>query len=523
MPSIWLGHVLVFGVLFALVIGWLFVQTRQAERIFLADAQARAQLLTEAVLLHTRSAVLAEQVTADILTRFLDNSARFVSYLDGIAPFRSDELTAFADEAGLSLIRLIRADGMVTGAPATPPPLPRDCHQLNQLVRLPHVHLIAFGIAATSASGCVWVGLDSRHTEELEAAISLPRAVSAVATLPGVVAIRLDGSPQSNALPPLSAAAAVPIATAATPPAQLTLQQLPNGRRVAHAVATIAGARLVLDLTAEPLDAMRARLWQQFFTFLVALSVAGSVGTWLLYRHQRAHAQQRLNYERRLSRQREEASLGRAAAVIAHEIRNPLNAMAMGLQRLQLEADNLAPDQRRLLEIVLDAVGRTNGIVTGLLAYARPLQPRRDVLALDALVTEQLSLYQQYLTDHAIQLHTDIAAPVTVRGDPALLRQVVDNLLRNAVEAPGVTLLTVRVAQCGRDHAELALTNDGFTLPATELPRLLEPWFTTKTTGTGLGLAISQRIIAAHGGQLTLTTPAAGQLRVVVRVPVGRG
>ncbi|WP_242445596.1 histidine kinase dimerization/phospho-acceptor domain-containing protein [Chromatium okenii] len=94
-------------------------------------------------------------------------------------------------------------------------------------------------------------------------------------------------------------------------------------------------------------------------------------------------------YERRLSRQREEAGLGRAAAAIAHEIRNPLNAMAMGLQRLQLEADELLPAHRRLLDIVFAAVGRTNSTVTGLLDYARPLHPRRERLALDALVSEQ--------------------------------------------------------------------------------------------------------------------------------------
>ena len=358
LPPPWLGHLLVFGFLFTLVLAWFFIQTRQAQRAFLDDASAHAGLLTDAVILHARGAVLAEGVTAIMLTRFLGNSARFVAYLDGVAPFRSDELAGFAEEAGLSVIRVARAETVVQGPETWRSDESLDCGRLEQLIRLESAHTILFGVARAQPPGCVLVGMDSRGTEALEAAIGLSRALKSVAALPGVVSIRLEGQPtresdhtRRNASPTIS------------------IQRLETGQVVAHADAMIAGARLILDLDAGPLLIMRERLWMEFLGFVLVLVLAGSAGTWVLYRHQRAHERQLLDYERRLSRQREEASLGRAAAAIAHEIRNPLNAMAMGLQRLQLEALELKGEHHRLLELVLLAVGRANSAVTGLLDY----------------------------------------------------------------------------------------------------------------------------------------------------------
>jgi signal transduction histidine kinase len=505
LPSLWLGHLLVFGLLFALVLGWFFVQTRQARQVFLEDAGAHARLLTDAVILHARGALLAERVTADIFTRFLGNSARFVVYLDDVAPFRADELSAFAAEAGLSAIHIIRADGVVQGPADWQPDEPLDCARLDQLIRLTAAHTILFGVA-DQRQGCVLVGLDSRHTEALEAAIGLPRALASVAGLPGVVDVRLEGEPRSEIAPP----------TAADLP-HIAMRQLADGRAVAEASAPVAGARLLLDLDAGPLLTMRERLWWQFLGFVLVLVLTGGIGTWILYHHRRAHERQRLDYERRLSRQREEAGLGRAAAAIAHEIRNPLNVMAMGLQRLQLEADELDDAHRRLLDLVLQALRRANGTVTGLLDYARPLRPRRERIALATLVAEQLSLYQPRIKIEDMTL--ELRPATWTIGDPDLLRQVLDNLLRNALEAAdGNGELEIRVwrSEC---NAHLCVANNGLEFDAREVERILEPWFTTKTTGTGLGLAISQRIVTAHGGRLTLDVPRPGRLRVSIALP----
>ncbi|MBN2885243.1 MAG: two-component sensor histidine kinase [Chromatiaceae bacterium] len=508
LPPPWLGHLLVFGLLFALVLGWFFWQTRQAQQLFEADAGEHARLLTDAVTLHARGALLAEELIEALLTRTLGNSARFVDYLDGVAPFADDELAAFAAEAGLAVIRIQRADTQVQG--------PRDwdagralgCETLEHLVRLPERQAILFGIVRTQGEGCVLVGLDSGQTQPLEEAIRLSRALDAIAALPGVRAVRLDGAARLGLASP----------TPAELP-RIQIREATDGTLVAEASATVAGASLRLELDAGPLQRMRERLWWEFLGFILVLIGAGGAGAWILYRHQRAHERQRLDYERRLSRQREEAALGRAAASIAHEIRNPLNAMAMGLQRLHWEADELSDAHRRLLDLVQQALRRTNGTVGSLLDYARPIRPKLAPVALARLVAEQLELYAAAFSAAGWRLDTDLQDDAWVAADPDLLRQVLDNLLRNVIETePHAGMLEVRV-QRRADSVELSLTNDGVRIAPDALEPLLEPWFTTKTQGTGLGLAISQRMIAAHGGTLSLSLPRPNHLRVSLRLP----
>jgi len=508
LPPPWLGHLLVFGLLFALVLGWFFWQTRQAQQLFEADAGEHARLLADAVTLHARGALLAEELIETLLTRVLGNSARFIDYLDGVAPFADDELAAFAAEAGLAVIRIQRADTQVQG--------PRDwdagrelgCETLERLVRLPEHQVILLGIARTQGEGCVLVGLDSAQTQALEEAIRLTRALESIAALPGVRSVRLDGATR--------------LASATSAPTELPniqIRQATDGTLVAEARATVAGASLHLELDAGPLQRMRERLWWEFLGFVLVLAAAGGAGGWILYRHQHAHERQRLDYERRLSRQREEAGLGRAAASIAHEIRNPLNAMAMGLQRLHWEADELSDEHRRLLDVVQQALKRTNGTVGSLLDYARPIRPTLAPVALGRLVAEQLELYAAAFGAAGWRLDMRLQDDAWVAVDPDLLRQVLDNLLRNVIETEtNGGVLEIQVRRQG-DSVELSLTNDGVRIAPDELEPLLEPWFTTKTHGTGLGLAISRRIIAAHGGTLSLAIPRPDHLRVSLSLP----
>jgi len=504
----WIGHLLVFALLLCMVFGWFFFQTGQAQRVFLDDAREHARLLADAVALHARGAVLAEEVTESILIRFLGSSARFVDYLDGVEPFRPDELGAFAAEAGLSAIRIVRGDGIAQGPASWQPIQPPNCDQLGRPIRIPELDTLMLGIARADGSGCVLVGMDSRQLQTLRAEIGLPRALQAVAGLPGVAGVKLLGEPSANVrIRPESGAPAV------------VMLPLDDGRPVARASAEVAGATLILDMDAGPLLRIRERLWLEFLAFALVLALTGGFGAWLLYRYQARHDCQVQDYERRLSRQREEAGLGRASAAIAHEIRNPLNAMAMGLQRLQMEAGELSPEHRRLVALVLEATSRANRTVTGLLDYARAYRPLTQAVALDVLVADRLSLYRGRIAEQGLELVCALRPKTRISADPQLLGQVFDNLLVNALDAaPAGSLLEIKIEQTSQGGA-LYIANDGLTLAGDQVTQILDPWFTTKTEGTGLGLAISQRIVAAHGGRLTLEIPRSGRLSVRIDLP----
>ncbi|MCP4575546.1 MAG: two-component sensor histidine kinase, partial [Deltaproteobacteria bacterium] len=223
------------------------------------------------------------------------------------------------------------------------------------------------------------------------------------------------------------------------------------------------------------LDRSIHRLWRDFFIFGAAFALLGICISFILYRNQALHLTQVKSYERRISKEREDASLGRAAAAIAHEIRNPLNALGMGLQRLQLEGTELTPDHRHLLMLLTDAVGRADASVSGLLNYARPPMPNREPVRLDRLFQKILALYRYRVAELKILVDQRLNFREAIFGDPDLLGQVIENLLLNAMEAqPHGGFIHVTLGQNGKD-AYLMIRNGGLTLPEDKANQILEP------------------------------------------------
>lgn len=515
-PPPWLGNLLVFGFLIGITVGAFFLQTRTAERRFVADAAEHSKLLADAVGLYARGAVLAGKATDTILTAFLGNSARFVLYLDDIEPFTEDELTALAAESGLGLIAIHRGGessaDWIQGAARSSENSLLDCAPLGQLRPWPGEPGFLFSVPRDGREGCVLVALTSAAVNDLRAAVSVEQALQTIGELPGVRAAYLEGEPRPARLS----------GSFIEPPARIRVIETAGSAPVAEVRAPIAGAQLVLRLDGQTLSQRRRELWQTAGGLLMVLLAAGALGTWVLVRVQRSHEGELRNYERRLSVQREEASLGRAAATIAHEIRNPLNAIGLGLQRLKFEATSLPPTQQALIERVTQALQRTNGTVGALLDYARPGLRERHPVDLAQLLTDALSWQRTLLNQRAPRIHVELPDMAWVLGDAEQLGRALDNLLANAREAlPDGGRLEIALLREGRadaagvgDQWRLSLTNDGLKPMEQPLAELLEPWVTHKTKGAGLGLAIVRRIVQAHDGRLGLDSPTPGRLRV---------
>ena len=254
-------------------------------------------------------------------------------------------------------------------------------------------------------------------------------------------------------------------------------------------------------------------------SYYIPLIVGLAAGLIISYYRYRIETDSR-SFERQLSKEREDAALGRAAATIAHEVRNPLNALGIGLQRLQIEEHELNPEHQHLVDLMLDALRRANGIVSGLLSYARPQRPKHKIMCLDLLIENMLNLYQYRCTELDIRVTKRIDFREPISGDPDLLSQVVENLLKNAVEAqPDGGFLHLEV---GRQNHEIVLKvrNGGFPLPPNQAERILEPYFTTKATGSGLGLPIAQRIVQAHGGHLEVKATEKDTVEIAIHLPI---
>ena len=217
------------------------------------------------------------------------------------------------------------------------------------------------------------------------------------------------------------------------------------------------------------------------------------------------------------------AALGGMAAVMAHEIRNPLASISGSVQMLG-QAGSCSDAEQRLLDIILRETGRLDGLLTDFLAYARPKDPSLTRVDLLALVHDAVEVFVQRKDEGQPKVELSLE-PVTLEADADQLRQVLWNLLTNAEQATlGAGTIRVglrRTRQKEQDWVELDVADDGPGVSEMERDRVFEPFFTTKEKGTGLGLATVAQIVDAHKGTLELTCPAEGGSRFCVRLPLG--
>ncbi len=514
---LWQGNVIFFLILFFLVVSYFFFQIKQAQNLFVADARNHARLVAGVVRLHVKGAVISEDIINGVVSRFLANSAEFVQYLDSVEPFTADELEAFAAESGLRGISLVRNGGQNVSAPDgwLTEHLSWDHIPANTLQYSAENHLVFFR-APGSGSGSVrevLLGIDAKDLEDFHQNVGLPKVLSEVEKLDGILYVHPENP--SN----VSAFGNHENNTDGRPDTTKVIFKNTDQGMAAEVSMVFARSYLVVGLDAEPLRLNKRRLWRDFFIFSSILAFLGGLLSYLLYRQQSSYINEKQEYNRQLALQREDAALGRSAAAIAHEIRNPLNAMAIALQRLALEADELSADHRQLIDVLLDSIKRTDSIIDGLLHYAGLSQSiSREPVAFSLLVKDVAALYQSHFVEADILLSTELETGIMVSGDKNLLAQVLENVLRNASEAqPHGGRITVRLKKTGTT-ALLVVINPGDIPEPEEMDRIFSPYVTLKTRGTGLGLAITKKIIKAHKGtvQAVLTPEHLFKLTIVL-------
>lgn len=214
--------------------------------------------------------------------------------------------------------------------------------------------------------------------------------------------------------------------------------------------------------------------------------------------------------QQRVERTERLAALGRLAAGVAHEIRNPLGAIRGLVQYFHSTWKDDA-EQRLYLEVMVREVDRLNRVVSDLVEFARPREPQREPHHLGEIVRHATALVQADVRAKGIEIVHDVDTalpPLLIDRD--LVLQALLNVLLNAIEAMATGgRLTIRLAD-RPGWVELAIQDTGGGIPPEHLGRLFDPFFTTKQRGTGLGLAIAQSIIQAHDGEIRVDS-AAGQ------------
>ncbi len=215
--------------------------------------------------------------------------------------------------------------------------------------------------------------------------------------------------------------------------------------------------------------------------------------------------------EHRLIRSEQLATVGRMAAQITHEVRNPLASIGLYVELLGDEIGE-APEARRLVGSITSELDRLTEITETYLRFARLPRPKLDREDLAALVASVAEFARAELLQAGIILETDLDPGVDVAADESQLRQALLNLIRNAREAmDGGGRLKVRVSAWGDGMAAIAVSDTGSGVSQENLSKIFDPFFSTKAKGTGLGLALVQQIAVEHGGRIDVeSTPPAG-------------
>ncbi|MBL9126294.1 MAG: hypothetical protein JNL97_01545 [Verrucomicrobiales bacterium] len=233
----------------------------------------------------------------------------------------------------------------------------------------------------------------------------------------------------------------------------------------------------------------------------------------------------RIQAERLLERREKLATLGTLTAGIAHEIRNPLTSLKARLYTLEKHLDD-APLARRDTDIIASEIDRLERVVNEALSFARPAEPVFEAIEVVPLLRDVRDLISSGTPAITWRLEGSERG-IKVRADRGHMKQVLINLVRNAMEAVGesgtVTLRGVpcRVVSRGSEaecvRIEIADTGPG--IPPEVERRLYDPFFSTKEHGTGLGLATAARIVEQHGGRLEHRTRVGEGTTFVVVLP----
>lgn len=225
----------------------------------------------------------------------------------------------------------------------------------------------------------------------------------------------------------------------------------------------------------------------------------------------------RVALEERVRERAALARLGEMAAVIAHEVRNPLAGIRGAVQVI---GSRLPPDTRDAAVVgeILARIDLLNGLVQDLLLYARTPQPRPAATDVSALIAVTVDLLQQDMEFAGVQIEVDGTSPPIV-GDAEMLKTVFQNLLVNAAHAAGGQG-RVRVSVEASDVCRVIIADSGPGIPSEIRNKVFDPFFTTKVRGTGLGLPTARRLVEAHHGRIEIECPEGGGTRVIVELPL---
>lgn len=267
-----------------------------------------------------------------------------------------------------------------------------------------------------------------------------------------------------------------------------------------------------IGLDRSPMDKIIAENRQNIFVFMTFVVLIAILSMWLLYHDQNKHLAGIVEMERRLEKAERLSSMGQLAAGVAHEIRNPLNAISMATQRLKRDyvpADAGKADEfQNLSSVIKDEIKRLDGIIEEFLTFSKSRRLEFSSFSIVEVLQKIVNLIREEASARGITIETKWRQnPAMIPMDIAKLQQSFLNLIKNAMESiPEKGKITITVDNEGKNYILVRIADTGCGMTAEEMEKIFSPDYTTKEKGLGLGVPLASEIIRGHGGEIRVVS-----------------